>query len=664
LKKNRSTLKDYFKKGAIPTEANFADLIDSMLTQDEDNISKLPNDPLKITATGVDEALLNFYRVENTVEKIAWQIKQKPDGKAGLNISDTAGSRLFIESGTGNVGIGTTTPKSKVHLIADGGSELRISGGNDGTASRLLITETETTQPGTWGAMFEYDGSADDLNIGHWRSGKPQKDLIVKVDGSVGIGTTNTNKNRLRVEGGSISTTSNLHTQRGRLAFSNTSDDANHTIYNNVNNIDAEGAWDGMKMNVFNGLDIRVGDAGAKKQISALRIESTGNIGIGLVPTTNALHVATAKSVRFELGTSQKLSLGGNGSLEVDAPGIVGGRFIVTDAGSVGIGINPPKAKLHVSGGQVMLDGAQKIVFSDDDTSNNLKVQLWTGYGLGINGSTLFYAANGNHSWRDASGTNERMLLTTGADGGLTVKGTGVSSFAGTVTVGSLQLKGFTGADADEWPNVFWYRDTANNWDEGLIKNSAARGKFGHAGFGIHMHQSRQFGLFSTGWDSLLAVEGGTGNTFIKGYLGTKQIYFSAYVESNSRTGNLTPLPMQATSQNVGNAFNTSTSKFTAPIKGVYLFTMSALRADDTADWLHWYLRVNDNYANPGGTTADEGAERGLLSMKGSTCSSARTVILVLNANDTVWIQQIGSAAARVDNFRSGLEGVLISAIY
>lgn len=57
-----------------------------------------------------------------------------------------------------------------------------------------------------------------------------------------------------------ISTTGgNLHTNRGRLAFSSTAGDANHTIYNNYNNIDGEGSWDGMKMNVYNGLDVRTG---------------------------------------------------------------------------------------------------------------------------------------------------------------------------------------------------------------------------------------------------------------------------------------------------------------------------------------------------------------------------------------------------------------------
>jgi hypothetical protein len=84
---------------------------------------------------------------------------------------------------------------------------------------------------------------------------------------------------------------------------------------------------------------------------------------------------------------------------------------------------------------KITVPGNQKIEFTDTDVTNNLKLQLWSGYGLGINAWTLFYAANGKHSWRDNNGTNERMVLTTGADGSLTVNGTGTSSFAGNLTV-------------------------------------------------------------------------------------------------------------------------------------------------------------------------------------------------------------------------------------
>ena len=85
--------------------------------------------------------------------------------------------------------------------------------------------------------------------------------------------------------------------------------------------------------------------------MEALFIDEDGKVGIGTTKPTSALHVAVDKSVRFELGPKQKLSLGGNGAFEVDAPHIFGGRFIVTQDGEVGIGNPTPQNLLHVGSG-------------------------------------------------------------------------------------------------------------------------------------------------------------------------------------------------------------------------------------------------------------------------------------------------------------------------
>jgi hypothetical protein len=82
---------------------------------------------------------------------------------------------------------------------------------------------------------------------------------------------------------------------------------------------------------------------------------------------------------------------------------------------------------------------------------------------------------------------------------------------------GGVQLGGFTANDAFEWPKVTWYRDTAKNWDEGLIKHGSDTGVFKRAGFGVHIHETREFGIWSTGLNALLGVEGGSGNLSVKG---------------------------------------------------------------------------------------------------------------------------------------------------
>lgn len=588
MKKNRSTLKDYFKKGAIPTEANFADLIDSMLNQEEDAIAKLPNDPLKITAIGVDEALINFYRIEKNEEKLSWQVKQKPGGKSGLSIADTTSTRLFIENATGSIGVGTTTPKQ----LLDVRGKMNIE---NGVIQRGGDAITETSDLGLYSRVDK-----------NWiRIVTTNAPIRFFTDGTVGSNA------EFSIEPGYIHTSNKLG-----IGTSSTP----------IAKLDiAQDTRSGSHPTAVKGLYVTGNFGDSSDGVEFRNTNSTQGIGFG----NNTIY-ATGSNANQDLGLKPR----GTGKVSVVGPMQVTGT-------------------LQVTGAQIQLDGNQKIAFADSDTTNNLKVQLWTGYGLGINGSTLFYAANGNHSWRDSNGTNERMLLTTGADGGLTVKGTGG------ITVGSLVFKSFTTNETDEWPNFAWYRDTAANWDEGLIKGSPSRGKFARAGFGIHMHQSRQFSVFSTGWDSLLAVEGGTGNTFIKGYLAAKQVYFSAYVDLNSRSGALNPLPMQVASQNVGGGYDTGTSTFTAPVKGIYLFTMTASKAEKD-DTLNWFLLINGGNANAGGTSTSESNERALISMNSTGTTTSRTVLLALNSGDKVTIKQEGTG--RVDNFRSGLEGVLLYA--
>lgn len=126
----------------------------------------------------------------------------------------------------------------------------------------------------------------------------------------------------------------------------------------------------------------------------------------------------------------------------------------ITSSGNVGIGSSNPTEKLEIKGGKLQLDGNQQIVFKSEDTSNNLKLQLWNGYGLGINSSTLFYAANGRHSWRDNNGNNERMRLSTSADGGLSVLGTGQSSFSGPLSVAKDLVLGSFSSQEDRYLEV------------------------------------------------------------------------------------------------------------------------------------------------------------------------------------------------------------------
>ncbi|MFQ5587899.1 MAG: hypothetical protein ACE5F7_03580, partial [Nitrospiria bacterium] len=128
-KRNRSELKSFFVKNAIPTEGEFADLIDGMLNQKDDGLAKPSGSPLSIEASG-DEAsqkkTINFYKSFADADP-SWVLSLNPrsdpakpaTARPGFSISDNAGnSRLFIDQSTGHVGLGTVNPGAKLDIQA------------------------------------------------------------------------------------------------------------------------------------------------------------------------------------------------------------------------------------------------------------------------------------------------------------------------------------------------------------------------------------------------------------------------------------------------------------------------------------------------------------------------------------------------------------------
>jgi len=78
------------------------------------------------------------------------------------------------------------------------------------------------------------------------------------------------------------------------------------------------------------------------------------NVGIGTSAPSFKLHVVDPSNsglrVQTNISGGTVASFGGNGAFEIDAPGIHGGRFVVTEAGNVGIGTASPADKLYVKG--------------------------------------------------------------------------------------------------------------------------------------------------------------------------------------------------------------------------------------------------------------------------------------------------------------------------
>ena len=59
-RRDRNTLKNYFKKGRLPSSVHFADLIDSMVNKIDDGFNKQPDTGLELAPEGEMETVLSI----------------------------------------------------------------------------------------------------------------------------------------------------------------------------------------------------------------------------------------------------------------------------------------------------------------------------------------------------------------------------------------------------------------------------------------------------------------------------------------------------------------------------------------------------------------------------------------------------------------------------
>ena len=157
-KKSRVELKRFFVKNALPTESNFADLIDAALNQKDDGLAKPAGEALSVEAAGTTKAALRVY--ESFADaNAAWTLGVQDNTAAnvpkGFTLSDRAGmTRLFINAADGTLNAGALTVSGAVRtgaLTANGAlaasAGLTVTGGNavvgaEGTPRSLTVWGT------------------------------------------------------------------------------------------------------------------------------------------------------------------------------------------------------------------------------------------------------------------------------------------------------------------------------------------------------------------------------------------------------------------------------------------------------------------------------------------------------------------------------------------
>ncbi len=288
-----------------------------------------------------------------------------------MTLSD---SRMVIDI-DGNVGVGTTSPSSfnsrgrNLVVNSDGDTGITISA-NTTSSSTLLFADAFAGTGGTatYRGVVEYDHSNDSMAF----STSATEKMRIDSSGNVGIGTTSPGA-KLEVVG---SGTAAIFGD-GTRAFK---------VYTDADEVSllAEGS-----------VPMKFYTSGSEK----MRIDSSGNVGIGTTSPATKLHIAdvSTPTIRIEDTTNNKnlqLFHDNNNSYIRSSTGSQlrfqtngnNDRMLIDTSGNVGIGTSSPASKLEVDGGDVEVSDSLNglILKSPDGTRYRVTV---------ANGGTLTVSA-------------------------------------------------------------------------------------------------------------------------------------------------------------------------------------------------------------------------------------------------------------------------------
>ncbi len=497
------------------------------------------------------------------------------------------GNSQLFDNGT-NIGIGTGTPVESLELYKSGSNPVVLfhsSGvssyklGSDGNIFKLAAMDN-----GFGGHTGDF--AANDSQV-----------LSIINNGNVGVGNVAPG-HKLSV--GNATSDGQSVTIRG---------------YSNIGNWKGGGAFGYTSGAVILGELSGVAQIGGHNSSlgawSDLYINSGGgNVGFGNAAPTAKVHIGPRNDNHLYMASANNLygwrldtRDNGGGSVPFRIFRRVNGSdsealTILNQNGNVGINTTTPGAKLHLhttgTGGLGISDDGWASIRMDGQDNKSLWIHYGaagtndlrfarTGDGFGgweanivrfdmdAPGESMVLDGTGNLTLGTLSGAGDRMvvanaggtLTTQSMPGGVLPAGTAAqtlyhngTSWVNTSNLANdgstITLGNFDNNDSDQWPLVQWRRDIGNNWDEGLIKGSSSRGAWGRTGFGIHMHSSRHFAFFSSGWDPLLDIEGGTGRLFIKGNTGIGNSNPTSHLQVGAASSDVQPVTIRGYS-NTGN---------------------------------------------------------------------------------------------------------------
>jgi hypothetical protein len=215
--KSRQALKSRFARNAIPTQQDFADLIDASISQTDDGLLKLPDKPLGLVRQTSDQAILRLFADSNT-EEAAWELQLTKSEKPDLGLAGAAGKlALIVDAETGNVGVGIDSPSPDARLHVGGSltveGKLQLNANQEivfadngqirslDNHHRLIFRRSEN--------KFELREYGDIIFSPGSEGGTETAKLVLLANGNLGVGTT-TPEQRVDINGSLRATTAGI----------------------------------------------------------------------------------------------------------------------------------------------------------------------------------------------------------------------------------------------------------------------------------------------------------------------------------------------------------------------------------------------------------------------------------------------------------------------
>jgi len=192
------------------------------------------------------------------------------DSGRRIRFTANGSERMRIDS-SGRVGIGTSSPAQKLHIVSTDGSNIILNSNTAAENNGIFMTEAPSASPYTNGAYVAYDGANNAFKIKTGTTTLSTRLTILRDNGNVGIGTDSPDANL------------HVHATSGDGKIRITGD--------NITN--SGGSIKGFN----NGLAFNVAPSGGGSESEVLRINGSQNVGIGTASPSEKLSVVGDASI-------------------------------------------------------------------------------------------------------------------------------------------------------------------------------------------------------------------------------------------------------------------------------------------------------------------------------------------------------------------------------